>query len=570
MDSSKHKWVGLFLALAAVCDVPSVHAALTWPGCKDITDADFRVTNLVTRAADKVEEPMKMAFDLLAAPGEDAKGKVDVYFTERNGLLRKYDSKQNKVLTLATFDLVTDGKTSDGLLGIALDPAFKKNHQLFLYYSFNGPGEISWRISRFTLDNANQTLDMASEKILLKIPEKLVTTHPGGALQFDAYGDLWITVGNNFLNGATEFPVWSSSNTNDLRGKILRIHPKPDGSYSIPDGNLFPEGKYPPGKTRPEIYIMGTRNPYTLALDPVRRWAAFGDIGPDNLTADGDPLNANPAQDNTEEQDLAVGPGNFGFPFFAGANRVMKKGINPLQPIIPAGMDWAGVPHNGLDTLPPAIPAIHPYPRGCAITGPIYRYDGDLNSSIKLPPHFDRKWFFTDFNANAKNPITLATLSADGKSITASEQVLKGVTLYKPLDFQQGPDGALYVNNYAGYRTVTAETGIIRIDYIGDCRPALPKLESPSTLAMTQQASPAGPGLEIIQARGLSVGVTAKGSFTLDLRDMRGKILATHNGQGQMRVTLEKLHEPGIYFVTATSQEGRTTRKFFVTHTLED
>lgn len=87
---------------------------------------------------------------------------------------------------------------------------------------------------------------------------------------------------------------------------------------------------------------------------------------------------------------------------------------------------------------------------------------------------------------------------------------------------------------------------------------------------MTQQASPAGPGLEIIQARGLSVGVTAKGSFTLDLRDMRGKILATHNGQGQMRVTLEKLHEPGIYFVTATSQEGRTTRKFFVTHTLED
>jgi hypothetical protein len=32
----------------------------------------------------------------------------------------------------------------------------------------------------------------------------------------------------------------SSANPNDLRGKILRIHPKDDGTYAIPDGNLFP------------------------------------------------------------------------------------------------------------------------------------------------------------------------------------------------------------------------------------------------------------------------------------------------------------------------------------------
>jgi cytochrome c len=520
MDFSKPGWILLFCALGGV--VAPGRAALTWPGCKDLADTDFKITNLANRAVDKVDEPMKMAFDLLAAPGEDAKGKVDVYFTQRKGLLRKFDSRQNKVVTLAAFSgLVTEGQTSDGLLGIALDPAFKQNHQVYLYYSFNGAGEIGWRVSRFTLDNANLAMDMASEKVLLKIPEKLITTHPGGAIQFDAYGDLWITTGNNMLNGATEFPVWSSSNTNDLRGKILRIHPKPDGSYSIPAGNLFPAGKYPAGKTRPEIYVMGARNAYTLALDPVRRWAAFGDIGPDDLTADGDPLNANPSQDNTEEHDLAVAPGNFGYPFFAGANKVMKKGVDPAQPIIPAGMDWSGVPHDGLDTLPPAIPAIHAYSRGCSITGPIYRYNGDLNSSIKFPPHFDRKWLYTDFNPNSKNPITAATLASDGKSITASEQVLKSVTLYKPLDFQQGPDGALYVNNYAGYRTASTETGIIRIDYVGDCRPSLPRLETPASIAAP--SIPRGLKMDLVRAMGTYVEVTAEGRFRFEARDVRGK-----------------------------------------------
>jgi len=31
----------------------------------------------------------------------------------------------------------------------------------------------------------------------------------------------------------------SASNENDLRGKILRIHPQPDGTYTIPSGNMF-------------------------------------------------------------------------------------------------------------------------------------------------------------------------------------------------------------------------------------------------------------------------------------------------------------------------------------------
>ena len=45
-------------------------------------------------------------------------------------------------------------------------------------------------------------------------------------------------------------------NTNDLRGKVLRIKVAADGSYTVPSGNLFAPGT---AKTRPEIYAMGFR-----------------------------------------------------------------------------------------------------------------------------------------------------------------------------------------------------------------------------------------------------------------------------------------------------------------------
>jgi cytochrome c len=99
-----------------------------------------------------------------------------------------------------------------------------------------------------------------------------------------------------------------------LRGKILRIHPKPDGTYSIPEGNLFPPGT---DKTRPEIYIMGCRNPYSLTLDPVRKAVTWGDIGPDG-------------KGQTEEHNFATKPGNYGYPYFAG-NNILLQGTAPAS-----------------------------------------------------------------------------------------------------------------------------------------------------------------------------------------------------------------------------------------------
>ena len=80
----------------------------------------------------------------------------------------------------------------------------------------------------------------------------------------------------------------TSSNTNSLRGKVLRIKPRygdrranmPGGTnlYDIPEGNLFPPGTE---KTRAEIYVMGTRNPYRISVDQHTGYLYWGDVGPD-------------------------------------------------------------------------------------------------------------------------------------------------------------------------------------------------------------------------------------------------------------------------------------------------
>src|SRR3954464_6658071 len=76
----------------------------------------------------------------------------------------------------------------------------------------------------------------------------------------------------------------SALNTNDLRGKVLRIKVKAGditaadanktdlgsgtGAYAIPGGNLFPRvGGAPRAKTRPEVYAMGFRNPFRIQVD---------------------------------------------------------------------------------------------------------------------------------------------------------------------------------------------------------------------------------------------------------------------------------------------------------------
>ena len=209
-----------------------------------------------------------------------------VFFTELvRGQIRVYDPKTRNVKTAITLNVYSGGE--DGLMGIALDPKFAENGWVYVYHSPNSsnnsdPANFKSRVTRFTVD-ANNDIDPASAKLIIEVPasrEPDEPGHTGGNLDFDLDGNLLLGVGDDVnphsepsggyapLNERAD-RMWdareTSANTNDLRGKLLRVKPKADGGYDIPAGNLFPVGTE---KTKPEIYAMGFRNPWKFSVDP--------------------------------------------------------------------------------------------------------------------------------------------------------------------------------------------------------------------------------------------------------------------------------------------------------------
>src|SRR5690606_5852979 len=109
------------------------------------------------------------------------------------------------------------------------------------------------RLSRFVFKD--NKLDLSSEKVVLQFySQRNICCHTGGSLAFGKDRTLFISTGDNSTpfdepnqkyvsngfsprdsrEGHEQYDVQrSSGNTNDLRGKILRINVKEDGSYDI-------------------------------------------------------------------------------------------------------------------------------------------------------------------------------------------------------------------------------------------------------------------------------------------------------------------------------------------------
>ncbi|MFD4139789.1 ThuA domain-containing protein [Streptomyces sp. NPDC058572] len=423
-----------------------------------------------------------------------------VLHTSRNGELRMTDAAGN---TRVVGSIPVYSHDEEGLQGIALDPKFSENRALYLYYAppldtpagdapndgtpedfaaFDGVN----RLSRFVL-KADGTLDNASEKKIIDIPAtRGICCHVGGDIDFDAAGNLYLSTGddsNPFASdGYTPIddrpgrnPAYdarrTSGNTNDLRGKILRIKVDDDGSYSIPEGNLFAPGT---DRTRPEIYAMGFRNPFRFSVDKKTGIVYVGDYGPDAGAAD-------PKRGPAGQVEFArvTGPGNFGWPFCTGNN----------DPYIDydfgtkesgAAFDCAALkndsPYNtGLVDLPPAQKAWIPYNGGSVpefgtgsespMGGPVYRYDAASDSPVKFPEEYDGDFFAGEFG---RRWIKRIEQGADGTVQSINPVSWTGTQI---MDMAFGPDGALYVLDYGtAWFGGDENSGLYRIENATDGR----------------------------------------------------------------------------------------------------
>nr|WP_218566574.1 PQQ-dependent sugar dehydrogenase [Vallicoccus soli] len=452
----------------------------------------------------------------------------------------------------------------EGVQGIAVDPQFRRNGWVYVYYSpamdtpqddpesplvnegdapewgtpedfaaFRGP----LRLSRFKLvDRADDPatpareygweLDFDSEQQIIDVTQdRGICCHVGGQIAFDGRGNLYLSTGddtNPFASegyaplddrvrvneeGEREYrnPAFdarrTSANTNDLRGKVLRIRVRPGGGYAIPEGNMFRPGQ---ARTRPEIYAMGFRNPFRFEVNRETGEVYVADYSPD--APDADPARG-PAGHGRWIN--VTRPANFGWPFCvtptipyrdydfeteqSGPYFTCNRPLNDSRWNVDTRVGDTVLTSAGRRYAPPVawpqvwysydespfFPELGPTevvppeqsPNGTAVggdgigpmAGPAYHFAGRNPSRIKWPSYYDDAVLFYEWS---RDIIREFRLDRRGGLADIREFGYTGI-VDNPMDMEFGPDGALYVLEYGdGFFSENPDAQLSRIDFV--------------------------------------------------------------------------------------------------------
>jgi cytochrome c len=479
-----------------------------------------------------------------------------VIFTERKGAVKMYYPEDGSMKKIAQMNVHT--KFEDGLMGIAKDPNFYYNNWIYMYYSPVGEDTVQ-NLSRFLL--LDDSLIMSSEKIILQVPvQRRECCHTGGSIAFGPDGLLHLSTGDDTnpfqsdgyapideRSGRFPFDAQASSgNTNDLRGKILRIRVHEDATYSIPEGNLFPEDD---PLSRPEIYVMGTRNSYRISVDQKTGWVYWGDVGPDART-DGEL-----GTKGYDEVKQAKKAGFYGWPYFRGnrpyrdhnfATGEVGDYFDPEGPINDS-------PNNtGRTKLPPFNKSLvwYPYDESSefpivgiggrnAMAGPVYHYDMYTHAQHRFPEYYDEKLFMYDW---MRNWIIAVTLDENG-DLQRLEPFLDSFDFSKIIDMEMGHDGNLYILEYGSdWFAANPDATLSRINYAEGNRAPVARITADETVG----AAP------------FTVQFSADGSFDYDEGDELSYAWSFTGAEEESEEVAPSFtfEEAGIYDVKVTVTDG--------------
>jgi glucose/arabinose dehydrogenase len=601
--------VGLMSHLAFSQAWTTAYTSATATGdCKGLSaglNTDFSVTPVVSKALFGSVAPyrvMKMAFFL--QPGAT---NTDIYMVEKgipgeNARILWYNGAGatpalTVIGTLTNGNYGGGGVEEQGLVGIALNQkSFATDNFLYLYYTTGagaaGSATVGFHITRVTVNATTKVIDFSTEKTLIHIPAGTTGRwHTGGGMAFDNDGNLYISVSDN------ESLAMGPGNTADLRGNILRIHPDaadPKG-YTIPKDNF---GEYwaaqftSQGKTglaakysdqtkvKPEIYIKGMRNVYSYSIDKTRPgMVEYSQCGPDAQRG--------------ETHALTTKPAFGGWPFWVYLNgaavRQSAKASAYDEAGEPSATDWAtfnpasmstNTPVNnwsgnkGVDTLPPYHFPFYSHSSSCAAGGPIIRYDGGITNPGQMPPQLDNTVMFGDYSVSSGTN-SIWAMKLDPATGVVSGTATYVFTMARPsrpsllnsVDFQQGPDGALYLVDFGApccsASPPAANGGISRISYTGNCKdPGLHPVTSTPRLMHHEAVS----WFQVKSGRLFlnddANSLIQKGSHTIKIMDVNGKVLYTFAGHGVASYALPSLSPGQLYVLRAETPLGIAQRTF--------
>ena len=426
----------------------------------------------------------------------------DVLIGQRRGEVMHYSADTKELKQVALLDVYhktlsnPDVNAEEGLMGFQKDPNYSQNHWIYVYFAPTGNESVN-RLSRFKFKDGVFDLD-SEQKILDLDSQREICCHTGGSIAFGPGGLLYLSTGDNTtpfnekgvkyvhsgyapindIPGKQQYDARrSSGNTNDLRGKILRIKVNKDGSYDIPKGNLFPVGME---KTRPEIFTMGHRNPYRISVDPKKGYVYWGDVGPD--AREDSLLTRGPR--GYDEMNQAREAGNFGWPLFIADNKpyfeynyetgLSGEIFDPVKPLNNSKNN------TGLKELPKAMPAYvyYPYAESSdfpqvgtggrnAMAGPVY-YSDLYKGPDALPEYFNGKVFIYDW---MRGWMKAVSFFEDG-TFNKMEPFSSDIEVNSLIDMEVGADGRVYLLEYgSGWYSKNDDSGLSYIDYNSGNRP---------------------------------------------------------------------------------------------------
>jgi glucose/arabinose dehydrogenase len=344
--------------------------------------------------ADNLTRPTAMEF----APNGD------LWVLEQDGLVKRFQpgsTAADIIGNISNLGLSSDGER--GVLGIAFDPQYSTNKEVYLYYTATSPA-IHNRVSRFIVVDTNAAdyyfagadnsgpdagaTGTPTESVIFDLDNLTsATNHNGGAIHFGPDGKLYVAAGENGT------PSNSQSLANAL-GKILRINA--DGS--IPTDNPFFATATNKGQA---IWTLGLRNPYTFAFQPETGRMFINDVG----------------QNSWEEIDDGLAGSNYGWPSTEG-----NQGTPPTSPGTYVGPLYT-YSHGG-GTF-----------QGFAITGgAFYPTSHQFPQAQYFPPAYAGDYFFGDFVNNWIDVLDIAT-----GNVTQFASGANGA-----VDLRVANDGSLY------------------------------------------------------------------------------------------------------------------------------
>jgi len=265
------------------------------------------VTLLLGACGDEELPPLELAPVLsgqqFAAPIEVGTYPGDrLFIAEQAGLVHLVSEESPAGAVLLDISDRADFDFGEGIMSVALDPAFEENGHLWVYY-FVDPKPDRTLLSRFTV--VDDVADAASELVVLEI-EQPGFNQNGGAIRFGPDdGMLYLSLGDG---SASTDPFMNGQNLGTILGSVIRIDVRDASArepYVVPEDNPFLETD----GARPEIWAYGLRNPWRMSIDAESGEVWLGDV----------------QVSEEEEIDLVEAGDNLGWPILEGSGCLRRS-----------------------------------------------------------------------------------------------------------------------------------------------------------------------------------------------------------------------------------------------------